>query len=100
MSLHAFDPFRATQARLISVSKMLSAAVPMNGGNGRKPGGKRGGVGRVKPTPGTRFRVRTMSVAFPASNDIERRIATLNACIGYRERVAISMRCFVSACFR
>ena len=40
MRLHAFDPFRSTQPRSFPVSKMLSAGLPMNGGNGRKPGRK------------------------------------------------------------
>jgi hypothetical protein len=31
---------RCTQPQSATVSKMLFARVPMNGGNGRKPGGK------------------------------------------------------------
>ena len=52
MRLHAFDPFRATQPRSFPVSKMLSAGLLMNGGNGRKPGGKRGGAEAAEHSPG------------------------------------------------
>ena len=53
MRLHAFDPFRATQPRSFPVSKMLWLSLPMNGGNGRKPGEK-GELGKApRPHAGT-----------------------------------------------
>lgn len=76
--LHAFDPFRSTQPRPFPISKMLSAGLPMNGGKGRKPGGK-GLILRRRRRPEERFRVRTVSVAFPVSNGGSRLVPPPNA---------------------
>ena len=51
----------------------------MNGGYGRKPGGKRGAVKGWSTRPEERFRVRTVSVAFPVSNDGSRLVPPPNA---------------------